>query len=226
MTDYEYEDSTNASYGQEVSTPQYAAPQNGSATPKPAAIQKKPMGFVGFSNLPNQVHRKSVRKGFQFTAMVVGPSPHSGTLRCPRSPATRMQASLVSANLPSSIRSLRPRSTHVRRRSSPRRSVRAPLLSRVSVPVSGQDLDTKWHWANSLNLFRHRGEWCAFEAHHGRHTWLRRLREQRREVRVFTVSSGLWTLTSEQLEAHPRQYRVPLRLVYGTGEPREPSEDR
>jgi len=32
------------------------------------------MGFVGFSNLPNQVHRKSVRKGFQFTAMVVGES--------------------------------------------------------------------------------------------------------------------------------------------------------
>jgi hypothetical protein len=30
------------------------------------------MGYVGFANLPNQVHRKSVRKGFQFTAMVVG----------------------------------------------------------------------------------------------------------------------------------------------------------
>jgi len=37
-------------------------------------IRKKLMGFVGFSNLPNQVHRKSVRKGFQFTAMVVGES--------------------------------------------------------------------------------------------------------------------------------------------------------
>ena len=35
-------------------------------------IRKKLMGFVGFANLPNQVHRKSVRKGFQFTAMVVG----------------------------------------------------------------------------------------------------------------------------------------------------------
>jgi len=32
------------------------------------------MGYVGFANLPNQVHRKSVRKGFQFTAMVVGES--------------------------------------------------------------------------------------------------------------------------------------------------------
>merc|ERR1712029_1063719 len=31
-------------------------------------------GYVGFANLPNQVHRKSVRKGFQFTVMVVGES--------------------------------------------------------------------------------------------------------------------------------------------------------
>lgn len=37
-------------------------------------ITKKLMGYVGFANLPNQVHRKSVRKGFQFTAMVVGES--------------------------------------------------------------------------------------------------------------------------------------------------------
>lgn len=29
-------------------------------------------GFVGFANLPNQWHRRSVRKGFNFTAMVVG----------------------------------------------------------------------------------------------------------------------------------------------------------
>jgi septin 7 len=35
-------------------------------------IRKKLMGYVGFANLPNQVHRKSVRKGFQFTVMVVG----------------------------------------------------------------------------------------------------------------------------------------------------------
>lgn len=37
-----------------------------------SVIRKKLMGYVGFANLPNQVHRKSVRKGFQFTAMVVG----------------------------------------------------------------------------------------------------------------------------------------------------------
>ena len=27
---------------------------------------------MGFANLPNQVHRKSVKKGFEFTLMVVG----------------------------------------------------------------------------------------------------------------------------------------------------------
>merc|ERR1711953_299327 len=31
-------------------------------------------GFIGFANLPNQVHRKSVKKGFESTLMVVGES--------------------------------------------------------------------------------------------------------------------------------------------------------
>jgi len=35
-------------------------------------VKKKLNGYVGFANLPNQVHRKSVKKGFQFTLMVVG----------------------------------------------------------------------------------------------------------------------------------------------------------
>jgi len=38
----------------------------------PAIIHRRLAGYVGFANLPNQVHRKSVRKGFQFTVMVVG----------------------------------------------------------------------------------------------------------------------------------------------------------
>jgi len=33
-------------------------------------------GYVGFANLPNQVHRKSVKKGFEFTLMVVGEFVH------------------------------------------------------------------------------------------------------------------------------------------------------
>lgn len=28
--------------------------------------------FLGFANLPNQVHRKSVKKGFDFSLCVVG----------------------------------------------------------------------------------------------------------------------------------------------------------
>ncbi|KAJ2080138.1 Cell division control protein 3, partial [Coemansia sp. S142-1] len=40
-----------------------------------AGIQKKKMqGYVGFSNYPNQVHRRSVKRGFNFTLMVVGES--------------------------------------------------------------------------------------------------------------------------------------------------------
>lgn len=31
-------------------------------------------GYVGFANLPNQVHRKSVKKGFEFTLLVAGES--------------------------------------------------------------------------------------------------------------------------------------------------------
>ncbi|CAO3667075.1 unnamed protein product [Rhizopus stolonifer] len=37
-------------------------------------LRKKLQGYVGFANLPNQVHCKLVKKGFQFTCMVVGES--------------------------------------------------------------------------------------------------------------------------------------------------------
>ncbi|KAG2179148.1 hypothetical protein INT43_001998, partial [Umbelopsis isabellina] len=45
-------------------------------SPQPISnvVRKKLQGYVGFANLPNQVHRKSVKKGFQFTCMVVGES--------------------------------------------------------------------------------------------------------------------------------------------------------
>ncbi|XP_020601712.1 septin-5-like [Orbicella faveolata] len=36
------------------------------------ALKEPEPGYVGFANLPNQVHRKSVKKGFEFTLMVVG----------------------------------------------------------------------------------------------------------------------------------------------------------
>lgn len=34
--------------------------------------QKDLEAYVGFANLPNQVYRKSVKRGFEFTLMVVG----------------------------------------------------------------------------------------------------------------------------------------------------------
>ena len=39
-------------------------------------VRRKLTGYVGFANLPNQWHRKSVRKGFNFNVMVVGMSSH------------------------------------------------------------------------------------------------------------------------------------------------------
>lgn len=38
--------------------------------PKPKELD----GYVGFANLPNQVYRKAVKRGFEFTLMVVGES--------------------------------------------------------------------------------------------------------------------------------------------------------
>ncbi|KAJ1310191.1 hypothetical protein OPQ81_006935 [Rhizoctonia solani] len=47
---------------------------NGQGAATDSAVRKKLNGYVGFANLPNQVHRKSVRTGFQFTVMIVGES--------------------------------------------------------------------------------------------------------------------------------------------------------
>ncbi|KAB5532894.1 hypothetical protein PHYPO_G00125350 [Pangasianodon hypophthalmus] len=41
---------------------------------KQTAQQKNLEGYVGFASLPNQVYRKSVKRGFEFTLMVVGES--------------------------------------------------------------------------------------------------------------------------------------------------------
>ncbi|KAF5891294.1 septin-7-like isoform X3, partial [Clarias magur] len=39
-----------------------------------SVAQRNLEGYVGFANLPNQVYRKSVKRGFEFTLMVVGES--------------------------------------------------------------------------------------------------------------------------------------------------------
>jgi septin 7 len=63
-------------------SPSQEVPQSVTSTdPKVAAqqandmrniVRRKLTGYVGFANLPNQWHRKSVRKGFNFNVMVVG----------------------------------------------------------------------------------------------------------------------------------------------------------
>ncbi|KAF1345269.1 Septin B [Delphinella strobiligena] len=70
--------------GNMLSGPSSPIPQTvSSKDPKAAAaaasdmrniVRRKLTGFVGFANLPNQWHRKSVRKGFNFNVMVVGES--------------------------------------------------------------------------------------------------------------------------------------------------------
>eukprot|EP00127_Corallochytrium_limacisporum_P004257 Clim_evm202s157 gene=Clim_evmTU202s157 len=42
--------------------------------PAPEPQEVRPNAYVGFANLPNQLHRKTVKKGFSFTVMVVGQS--------------------------------------------------------------------------------------------------------------------------------------------------------
>ena len=65
-------------------TQQIASQTVSSRDPKAAAqaasdmrnvVRRKLTGYVGFANLPNQWHRKSVRKGFNFNVMVVGKCP-------------------------------------------------------------------------------------------------------------------------------------------------------
>ncbi|CAG9835942.1 unnamed protein product [Diabrotica balteata] len=38
------------------------------------SVRNKDRDYIGFATLPDQVHRKSVKKGFEFTLMVVGES--------------------------------------------------------------------------------------------------------------------------------------------------------
>ncbi|KAL7921691.1 septin [Trichoderma austrokoningii] len=74
--------------GAESSTSNGAESPQGVASPPPVSpaiaaaaaadnkniVRRKLTGYVGFANLPNQWHRKSVRKGFNFNVMVVGES--------------------------------------------------------------------------------------------------------------------------------------------------------
>lgn len=91
-------------------------------------VRRKLTGYVGFANLPNQWHRKSVRKGFNFNVMVVGmcaavQQPGSGAL-------TQRQVNLVSESRLSSTHCSTPLCT-LPRSASPQASI-SPRLSRYS----------------------------------------------------------------------------------------------
>ncbi|KAF2089503.1 Septin B [Saccharata proteae CBS 121410] len=65
--------------GTQGSTPQTVSSKDPKAAAAAASdmrniVRRKLTGYVGFANLPNQWHRKSVRKGFNFNVMVVGES--------------------------------------------------------------------------------------------------------------------------------------------------------
>ena len=74
--------SSNIEHSNSMANGSATAPQTvSSKDPKAAAqaasdmrniVRRKLTGYVGFANLPNQWHRKSVRKGFNFNVMVVG----------------------------------------------------------------------------------------------------------------------------------------------------------
>lgn len=49
-----------------------SSPLTSSVNENKNIVRRKLTGYVGFANLPNQWHRKSVRKGFNFNVMVVG----------------------------------------------------------------------------------------------------------------------------------------------------------
>lgn len=63
------------------------------ATDMKNVVRRKLTGYVGFANLPNQWHRKSVRKGFNFNVMVVGKSTPS--LPFQRLPVVKMGLVLI-----------------------------------------------------------------------------------------------------------------------------------
>ena len=49
-----------------------AALVNTAPVARSAVSSKDVEGYVGYASLPNQIYRKSVKNGFEFTLMVVG----------------------------------------------------------------------------------------------------------------------------------------------------------
>ncbi|KAK1253126.1 hypothetical protein MKX08_004313 [Trichoderma sp. CBMAI-0020] len=69
-----HDTSNGAESPQGVASPPPVSPAIAAAADNKNIVRRKLTGYVGFANLPNQWHRKSVRKGFNFNVMVVGES--------------------------------------------------------------------------------------------------------------------------------------------------------
>lgn len=54
--------------------PAPSVPSSASTVSAAPSTKAREVDYVGFANLPNQVYRRAVKKGFEFTLMVVGES--------------------------------------------------------------------------------------------------------------------------------------------------------
>ena len=116
------------------------------ATDLKNVVRRKLTGYVGFANLPNQWHRKSVRKGFNFNVMVVGMLSLSIAPGKPgqQQNLTALQVNPAWESRPSSTPCLTPPSTRPRSPPAPMptsyprpcRSSRPALISRRTASAS------------------------------------------------------------------------------------------
>lgn len=73
-------------------------------------LQDQEKDYVGFATLPNQVHRKTVKKGFTFTLIVAGESSHMSAegdavllIKCYRVPFSAGESGLGKSTLINSL---------------------------------------------------------------------------------------------------------------------------
>jgi septin 7 len=135
-----------------------------------SVIRKKLMGYVGFANLPNQVHRKSVRKGFQFTAMVVGMFPIS---------SANCQLHLLIFSGESGLGKSTLINTLFNTTLYPPKVPLPPSAERPStVAIESIGAGASRHSSSYIPFFepcavllRYRGKWCAATSNRRRYSW-------------------------------------------------------
>jgi hypothetical protein len=68
---------TNTEFGEKTTEPPPKPPKNSMSTitdlsRTKSVLSTRSVDYVGFANLPNQVFRRCIKNGFEFTLMVVG----------------------------------------------------------------------------------------------------------------------------------------------------------